>query len=91
MSGATSQLLSVESRVRKYLVQRNRECKVRNGNLQMNVSTKPSDTPSQPVTRYRLLKMFAVADCVRSTQELSSLPMSQFPRQQRQDGPWLQR
>jgi hypothetical protein len=58
MSGATSPLLGVQSRIKEKLVQRN---KVLNGNLQTNDSTKPSDTPSRPVTRYRLLKIFAVA------------------------------
>jgi hypothetical protein len=65
MSGATGQLLSVQSRIKGKLVQRNRESKVRNGNLRTNDSTKPSDTPSRPVTRYRLLKMLAVASCIR--------------------------
>jgi hypothetical protein len=65
MSGATGQLLSVQSRIKEKLVQRNQERKVRNGNLRTNDSTKPSDTPSRPVTRYRLLKMFAVASCIR--------------------------
>ena len=64
MSGATGQLLSVRSRIKEKLVQRNRGCKIRNGNLQTNDSTKPSDTPSRPVTRYRLLKMFAVVSCI---------------------------
>jgi hypothetical protein len=32
-----------------------------NGNLQMSGSTKLSDTPSLPVTRYPLFKVFAVA------------------------------
>ena len=31
----------------------------------MNDSTKPSDRPSLPVTRYRLFKTFAVASCIR--------------------------
>jgi hypothetical protein len=65
MSGATGRSLSVELRIKEKLVQRNRECKVRNGNLQMNDSTKPSDKPSLPVTRYRLFKMFAVTSCIR--------------------------
>jgi hypothetical protein len=65
MSGATGQLLSVQSRIREELVQQSRGCKVQNGNLQTNDSTKPSDTLSRPVTRYRLLKMFAVASCIR--------------------------
>ena len=59
MSGATGQSSSL-LRIEEKLVQRNRACKVRNGNLQMNDSTKPSDRPSLPATRYRSFKMFAV-------------------------------
>ena len=66
MSGATAQLLGVSSRIREKLVQRNRARRVRNGNLQMNVSTKPSDKPSLPVMRYRLFKVVVVASCIRS-------------------------
>jgi hypothetical protein len=61
MSGATGQLSSVRSRIKEKHVQRNRERKVRNGTLQMNDSTKPSDKPSLPVMRYRSFKMLAVA------------------------------
>src|SRR5882757_1422335 len=59
-AGVTSRLLSVR-RIKEKHAQRNRGCKIRSGNLQMNGSTKPSDTPSLPATRYRLLKMFAEA------------------------------
>ena len=65
MSEATGQLLSVELRINGKLVQRNRERKVQNGSSRMNDSTKPSDKPSLPVTRYRLFKTFAVASCIR--------------------------
>jgi hypothetical protein len=33
--------------------------------LQMNCSTKPSDRPFLPATRYRSFKMFAAASCAR--------------------------
>ncbi len=65
MSGTTGHLLRIQSRIREKLVQRNRGFKERNGSLQTNDSMKPSDTPFRPVTRYRLLKMFAVASCIR--------------------------
>ena len=65
MSGATGQLLNVQSKIKEKFVQRNRELKARNGNLRTSDSTKPSDIPFRPVTRYRLLKMFAVASCIR--------------------------
>jgi hypothetical protein len=61
MSEAIGQRLGVQSGITAKLVQRNREFKVRNGNLQTNDSMKPSDTPFRPVTRFRLLKMFAAA------------------------------
>ncbi len=41
-------------------------CRGRNGSLQMTGSTKPSDKPSPPVTRYPLFKSLAVASCTRS-------------------------
>lgn len=63
MSGATGQVSSAQSRIKSKHVQRNRECKVRTVTLEMNVSTKPSDKPSLPVTRYRSFKMFAAASC----------------------------
>ena len=65
MPGATGLLLSAQSRIKEKPVQRKRGCKVRNGNLRTNDSTKPSDTPSRPVTRHRLLKIFAAADWIR--------------------------
>jgi hypothetical protein len=49
----------------KKLAQRDRECNLQSGNLQMNDSTKPSDKPSLPVTRYRSFKNLAVTDCIR--------------------------
>jgi hypothetical protein len=65
MSGVTGQLLSIQSGIKEKLVQQNRECKVRNGNLRTNDSTKPSDRPSLPVTHSQLFKTFAVASCTR--------------------------
>jgi hypothetical protein len=65
MSGATAQLLSVQSRIREQPVQRNRGCRLRNGNSQMNVSTKPSNKPSLPVMRYRSFKMVVVASYIK--------------------------
>lgn len=64
MSGVTGQLPSVQSRIKEKHVRRNRGYKVRNGNVQMNDSTKPSDTPSRPVTRYLLFKLLAATDCL---------------------------
>jgi hypothetical protein len=81
MSGATGQLLNVQSRIKEKLVRRNRKRKVRNGNLQTSDSTKPSDTPSRPVTRYRLLKMFAVASWIifGAKTFISELPLVAHP------------
>ena len=59
MTGATSQLLSVKSRLKRNLVQRDQERKVQNGNVQMTNSTTLSGKPSLPATRYRLFKVFA--------------------------------
>lgn len=58
MLGATGRLPSVQPRIEKH-ARRNREYKVRNGNVRTNDSTKPSDTRSRPVTRYRLFKLLA--------------------------------
>jgi len=63
MPDATGRLSSVRLRVKENDVQPNR--KLRNGILQMNCSTKPSDKPSLPATRYRSFKMFAAASCAR--------------------------
>ena len=52
MTGATGQLRSVKSRLKRNLVQRDQERKVRNGNVQMTNSTTLSGRPSLPVTRY---------------------------------------
>ena len=41
MTGAIGQLLSVKSRLKRNLVQRDQERKVRNGNVQMTNSTEP--------------------------------------------------
>jgi hypothetical protein len=38
----------------------------------MNDSTKPSDRPSLPATRYRSFKMFAVNSCIGFDAGLSS-------------------
>jgi hypothetical protein len=65
MSGTTGRLPSAQSRIEERHVQRNRGCKLRNGNVQMNGSTKPSGTPFQPVTRYRSFKMFVAAGSIR--------------------------
>jgi len=59
MTGATGQLRSVKSRLKRNLVQRDQERKVRNGNVQMTNSTTLSGRPSLLVTRYRLFKVFA--------------------------------
>jgi hypothetical protein len=59
MTGAIVQLLSVKSRLKRNLVQRDQERKVQNGNVQMTNSTTLSGRPSLPVTRYRLFKVFA--------------------------------
>jgi len=59
MTGATGQLLSVKSRLKRNLVQRDQERKVRNGNVQITNSTTLSGKPSLPATRYRLFKVFA--------------------------------
>jgi hypothetical protein len=59
MTGATGQLLSVKSRLKRNLVQRDQERKVQNGNVQMTNSTTLSGKPSLPATRYRLFKVFA--------------------------------
>jgi hypothetical protein len=56
MSGANGQSSSVKLGIKEKPVQRSRECKLRNGSLQMNVSMKPSGRPSLPVTRCRLFK-----------------------------------
>jgi len=65
MTGATGQLRSVKSRLKRNLVQRDQERKVRNGNVQMTNSTTLSGRPSLPVTRYRLFKSFAAAKGLR--------------------------
>jgi hypothetical protein len=65
MSEATGPLLKVKLRIKKELAQRDRECNPQSGNLQMNGSTRPSDKPSLPVTRYRSFKNLAVTDCIR--------------------------
>ena len=62
MTGAIGQLLSVKSRLKRNLVQRDQERKVQNGNVQMTNSTTLSGKPSLPATRYRSFKMFAAAD-----------------------------
>ncbi len=59
MTGAIGQLLSVKSRLKRDLVQRDQERKVQNGNVQMTNSTTLSGKPSRPATRYRLFKVFA--------------------------------
>ena len=59
MTGATGQLRSVKSRLKRNLVQRDQERKVRNGNVQMTNSTTLLGKPSLPATRYRLFKVFA--------------------------------
>jgi hypothetical protein len=65
MPGATGRLPSDRSRIEEKHGQRSREYKLRNGNVQMNDSTKPSDTPFRPVTRYRSFKMFVAASSMR--------------------------
>jgi hypothetical protein len=79
MSGKTGQQLNIRSMITGKLVQR--ELKVRNGNLQTNDSMKPSDTPFQPVTRFRLLKMFAAANCIRfdAGTSIGELPLVSRP------------
>jgi hypothetical protein len=49
--------------------------------LQTNDSMKPSDTPFQPVTRFRLLKMFAAANCIRfdAGTSIGELPLVSRP------------
>jgi hypothetical protein len=59
MTGAIGQLLSVKSRLKRNLVQRDQERKVQNGNVQMTNSTTLSGKPSLPATPYRLFKVFA--------------------------------
>jgi hypothetical protein len=81
MSGATGQLLSIQSGIKEKLVQQNRECKVRSGNLRTNDSTKPSDILFRLVARYRLLKMFAVTSCTRfdAGTFIGKLPLGAHP------------
>jgi hypothetical protein len=47
----------------------------------MNDSTKRSDRPSLPVTRYRLLKIFAVTSCIRfdAGTSIGKLPLVAHP------------
>ena len=59
MTGAIGQLLRVKSRLKRNLVQRDQERKVRNGSVQMTSSTTLSGKPSLPAMRYRLFKVFA--------------------------------
>ena len=59
MTGAIGQLRRVKSRLKRSLVQRDQERKVRNGNVQMTNSTTLSGRPSLPATRCRLFKVFA--------------------------------
>jgi len=59
MTGAIGQLLSVKSRLKKNIVQKDQERKVRNGSVQMTNSTTLSGKPSLPATCYRLFKVFA--------------------------------
>jgi hypothetical protein len=65
MAGTAGQFLSVESRFKRTLDQRDQERKMRNANVSMTNSTTLSGKPSLPVTRYRLFKSFAAAKGLR--------------------------
>ena len=83
MTRATGQLLSVKSRLKRNLVQRDQERKVQNGNVQMTNSTTLSGKPSLPATRYRLLKVFAAKgsrpNCSRAN--CASVPLGFQPEE----------
>jgi len=83
MTGATGQLLSVKSRLKRNLVQRDQERKVRNGSVQMTNSTTLSGKPSLPATRYRLFKVLLLKargrNCSRAN--CASVPLGFQPEE----------
>ena len=80
MPEATGRLPSVQSGIEGKHGQPNREYKLRNGNLRMNDSTKPSDTHFRPVTRYRLFKLLAATDCITSGHVATNVPIAYLGR-----------
>ena len=78
MSGATGRSPSVQSRIEETHVRRSQETKVRNGDVQMNDSTKPSGTHSRPVTRYRLFKPLAATDYITSGHMATNVLIAYF-------------